>query len=330
MRLIGKFKSLIQGNQISDIVDEIMDSLHDYCQRISGFKIPRLLRNSADKLSVRASVRQRNKDGDYKNLSCNIKLFEFFPLSVTLYDHVNGSKIDKQKAGQLYKGLGRVCGKLFEFMRTQCHLKESLKQIREKGCFPWQLVTYEERFRELMERFYPHKENKRRGHLMKTLVEFKLLKNKLQTYPDHILHGDLCGKNILIKLDDLDYFFCLLDFQDIQVGQQVVDLAIMMMYSILEQSSFPFELALDIIPPWILEGYQENTHCHLSDEEISFLPFIMKFRLCQSLLNGQEAYESDPENTYVLESANLGGWNLLNLMNNRFAFKNQTSVECRF
>lgn len=308
-----------------------MDSLYVYCQRVSGFKIPRLLRNSAEKSSVRASVRQRNKDGDYRDLSCNIKLFEFFSQSVTFYDYVNGSKFDKQKAGQLYKGLGRVCGKLFEFMRTQCHLKENLKQIREKDCFPWQLVTYEQRFRELMERFYPNKENKRREHLMKTLVEFKLVKNKLQTYPDHILHGDLCGKNILIKSDDSDYFFCLLDFQDIQVGQQVVDLAVMMMYCILEQTSFPFELALDIIPPWILEGYQENTNCQLSDEEISFLPFLMKFRLCQSLLNGQEAYESNPENTYVLESVNLGGWHLLKVMDNRFAFKtNQNVVECRF
>lgn len=277
-----------------------------------------MLRNSADKLSVRASTRQKNKEGDYSDLICNIKLFEYFPQSVTLEYFVNSSLLDKKKLENLYKRLGRICGRLFEFMRTQCHLKENLKQIREECDFPWQLVTYESRFQELRERFYPDKRDEKRALLDIALDEFMLIRNRLNTYPDHILHGDLCGKNILVKSSNLEDPFCLIDFQDIQVGQQVVDLAIMITYCILEQKNLKFNKALIDIPSWILSGYQENIHCKLSDEEINFIPTLMKVRLCQSLLNGQEAIDTDPGNAdYLSESAKYG-WHLLKAMTPHF------------
>lgn len=299
----------------TDIIDELLYNLYFYCEETLLFTTPKLLKTSAEKLSVLATIQERNKEGDYRYKSCNIKLFEFFPDSMTLCDYVNSKRTRRYK--ELYGNLGFMCSKLFEFLRNQSHLKDHLKYIRDQCNFQWQLTTSERRIRELAKLYYPDEDDGRRRILDNALDEFSSIKDELKTYTEYILHGDLSSNNILVSLEACtgnDRFsprICLIDFQDAQVGQQVVELVILILHCILQQNIFEFNYAtLVLIPYWILHKYQTSTRYKLSDKEITFIPTLMKLRICQSLMYGQEAILADPDNSYVLESSKRG-WHLL-------------------
>lgn len=230
-------------------------------------------------------------------------MFEFINNYPTLY-----------RAEKLYFKLGMVCGQLFRFFRTQGHLLDRLKVVRG-DTFSWQLTNGNKLISANLDRLYPkngHQKHQQRVLVGKVLKEYDSIKQEFNKLPEFILHSDLCNNNILINLNNQDKL-CLIDFQDIQAGQQIVELAIMMLYNVLEQEQLQFEQALVIIPRWIYLGYQSSSCQCVEARELAFVPTLMKLRLCQSLINGQLAYKADSKNSYVMYT-NQHGWKLLELM----------------
>lgn len=318
--------------QVTDIVDEIYDNAYNYCKidsltrdspsQVLSFFVPRLVRTTGDKLSTFTSVRYEKERANsahdelpFETVKCNIKLFEYFD-GITLFDYINRKGDANKLVDKLYLKLGRACHELFVFLRTQVHLVERLKSARGES-FPWQLKTCEPNLRELLGHLYPNKNHVRYVQVDRVLSEFKAkIKPKLDQLPEYILHSDLCNKNILIQWEPDSQHkdrFCLIDFQDLQVGQQVIEVAVLLLYSVVEKTQIPFRQALKIIPRWIISGYQMNASCSLTLDELHLVPGLMKLRLCQSLLNGQLAFEKDPKNSYVMET-NQRGWELLEIM----------------
>lgn len=321
-----------------------------------NFFVPKLVRTSANKLSAYADVRFAcASTGDHINKHCNIKLFEHCDGS-TLLEFVRERQQFVAELEPVYHRLGQVAGHLFRFLNTQCHLREKLAKVREQTRFAWQVSTCTGHLRSLLERFYPcertqtPEQRQRRELVMSVLSEFEVIRYKLQSYPAFILHGDLCSRNMLVPRSDVNgnsdmravarkhndanqsvedttttasreyaqrQRICVIDFQDVQLGQQVIELAVLCMYLVLEQQHTPYAEALRKIPRYVYLGYQSvSLLTALSDDELRLVPSLMKLRLCQSLLNGLDAYErlrDKSQAAYVLDTQQRG-WALLELM----------------
>ena len=311
-----------------DLIDEILDNANEFCQTNSQdllFTTAKPARTSANKLSTFTKVRLSNL-----SVECNLKLSHYFE-GITMFDYINSNRMFKFESENWLK-LGRVCNQLFRFLRTQCHLKERLKSVRSS--FVWQLMTCERHLKRNLDKLFVKGETQQKRDLVeKVLDEFERVSGNLSERPEHIQHGDLCNRNILAKLrarkeggDEVEKY-CIVDFQDLQVGPQVLDLSMMMLYGALEQELVPLELALRHIPHWLYKGYQQtaSSSCSLEEQELSFAPTLIKLRLCQSLLNGLVAAANLPDDAqklYVLHT-NQRGWQLLELMLN---FANETLV----
>lgn len=296
-----------------DIIDEILESANDEF-REGDLVTPKLIKSSNDKLSAHLNLRLRLKNGDVETRLCNVKLFEYFEWTALKELAINSDSSSEY----LYVKLGQLAGRLYEFFRTKNYLRDQLRTIRLESQWTWQLITCKPGVQRLTNRLYPDETNERRIMINQVIKRFDSIKDKLCKYPEIVLHGDINGKNVLVNCcanESSKIQLCIIDFQDIQVGQRVVELAIMLLYSVLEQEKIEFEDALKLIPRWVLLGYQEfsPTNCILDDDELVLIPHLMALRLCQSVLNGQVAFEMDPENHYVMET-NQRGWKLLELL----------------
>lgn len=347
LKIVNRDESV---KEITDIVDEIIyyAHLHSHAPFANiSFVVPRLIRTTGDKLSTFTSVRYHKlalnsaKDGErpgvecdfessIETIKCNIKLSEYFD-GITMFDYINRrepSLIGKQSASResshklkgekLYRKLGRVCNELFVFLRTQQHLIDKLRQARGDS-FLWQVNTCVPHLRRSLDLLYPDENHAKHLLVERVLDEYdQKIKPQLDKLPEFIVHGDLCNKNILLNWESNSNYkdkLCLIDFQDLQVGQQVIDLAVMMLYNVIEQEQMQLDKALRLLPHWIFSGYQSDGTATfpLDLKELYLVPALMKLRLCQSLLNGQLAFERDPKNSYVMHT-NQRGWQLLELM----------------
>lgn len=312
-----------------DIIDEILESA---CSEFNSgeFITPKLIRTSSDKLSAHLNLRIRRKIGDVETRLCNVKLFEFCE-GIMLREATK--KDQDHHLENLYIKLGRLTGKLVEFFRTKNHLREELKSIRLDSQWTWQLITCKESILKFTDRLYPDETNERRTMVEEVLKGFDSIAEILKKYPEFVMHGDINGKNVLVRhAAELagELQFCILDFQDIQVGQKVAEVAITLLYGVLDQEELELEEALRMIPCWILKGYQKNSslNSRLSPDEINMIPSLMALRLCQSLLNGQVAFEKDPDNQHVMET-NRRGWDLLKLLINDHVGDELLKLECQ-
>lgn len=330
LKIVNRHES---DKELTDIIDEVYSNAYEYCKSRasstsgkSHFVVAKLIRTTGKKLSTLTTVKYTRADSSggegFEEVKCNIKLSEYFD-GQTMFDHINGSlgggKSCSSEPERLYFTLGRVCNQLFVYLRTQQHLLTKLDAIRTRGQYPWQLKTCEPNIRQNLGLLYSRGadtglSSKRRQLVERTLDEFNsFTKPRLVQLPEFIIHSDLCNKNILIKRSQAQDQICLIDFQDLQVGQQVLELAIMILYNVIEQEIMPFERALNLIPRWIYLGYQSSTSLPLNPSEMVLVPGLMKLRLVQSLLNGQVAFEREPQNSYVMQT-NKRGWRLLELM----------------
>lgn len=297
-----------------DIIDEILDSANDEFHS-GDFLTPKLIKSSSDKLSTHLNLRIKLRSGDVETRFCNVKLFEYFD-GTTLREFIKNYQDSSLES--LYVKLGQLTGKLVEFLRTKNHLREQLKTIRLESQWTWQLVTCKQSILKLTDKLYPDATNERRAMIERVVEGFDSIADKLDRFSESVLHGDINGKNVLVKCDpesSSQTQLCILDFQDVQVGQKVVEIAIMLLYSVLEQEKLEFETALKVIPLWIIKGYQKSisANSRLTNDEIALIPHLISLRLCQSLLNGQVASEMNPENGEVLDT-NRRGWNLLEIL----------------
>jgi len=304
-----------------DIIDEVFDNANEFSNRYSSkFVLPRLIRTTAGKLSCWADIKHSLRDENYEPRRCNVKLFEYHE-GLTLFDCTNGYS-NCYEPERLYCEVGKLCNHWHQFLSSQLYLLDRLKKMRGQS-FPWQLATCAEHLERLVSNFYPDCSHKRRKMVDRVLRDFREIESRFRMLPVHINHGDLCGKNIIVNSSTLETF-SLIDLQDLQVGAKIIDFSILALYCVLEQNFFSFQEAVRNIPRWLYLGYVQNS-ANLSGEEITLVPTLMKLRLCQSLLNGQLAFEADPSNEYIMIT-NKRGWILLDLLVNNPNYSDPNSL----
>ena len=66
------------------------------------------------------------------------------------------------------------------------------------------------------------------------------------------------------------------------------------------------EMDPNLVGGHVMAGYQ--TVRSLTDLELDVLPILVAARWTQSLVMGEQAYNQDPTNEYVLATAQAGGW----------------------
>ncbi|KAK4326559.1 hypothetical protein Pmani_002939 [Petrolisthes manimaculis] len=123
-----------------------------------------------------------------------------------------------------------------------------------------------------------------------------------------IIHGDFNDQNILVQPDDKDpsvnHITGVLDLGDIQYSCYLFELAITIMYPMVEVKVMP---PLDV-GGHILAGYL--THRDIPQQELDILKVCVAARFAQSLVYGAYTHQQDPDNDYLLATA-ARGWNVL-------------------
>lgn len=274
------------------------------------------MRTTGDKLSTEMNVRFTDANSHEMDRLCNIKMCQFFE-GQTVMSLINENSQDLAKLEGIYRRLGELASQVSRFMMTQCHLLAELKCCRSD--FSWQVMTSLAYLRNTVKRLYPSQDHPRRQLVDKCLDEFESIKSRLDNLGEIVLHGDFSFRNILAKRFD-DQRFCVIDFQDAQVGPAAVDLAIMIVYAVLDIEQVDLAEGLASIPRWIYDSYSRASAFYMNSEELDsyadYLAPLMKARLCMSLMNGQLAFERDPSNSYLMHT-NQRGWQLLELLDAR-------------
>ncbi|XP_042884906.1 hydroxylysine kinase-like [Penaeus japonicus] len=131
----------------------------------------------------------------------------------------------------------------------------------------------------------------------------------LPTLDRGMIHGDFNEQNIIVDATapehpDEYHVSAIIDFGDIQESCYVFEVAITIMYLMIE---------VDEMPPndaggHVLAGYLK--HRALSEVEWSVLRECVAARFAQSLVMGAYSYEQDPGNEYLLTTARRG-WDVL-------------------
>jgi len=311
-----------------ELIDEAIDGVQTHLNDNKAnliVTVPKLIRTSADKSSGYVSIKQP----DGRSIWQSFKLFELYD-GITVYDFLRGHQGMEMKCRLMfYKTLGMACRQIFEPLSNLCHLRGRLQDLRAKLSFPWNIMTCNEHIKSVIQEnvaIIPDDQNSKlyRNLIETALEEFESIQQQLNSLPQYILHGDLGTRNILLARHGLADFIackqvnggdiCLIDFQDIQVGPQIVDFSTSLLYLIIEQDDIPFENALKLITHWFFEGYQSTKGLHpLDSENLKYTPTLMKIRLCQSLLNGLIAIKLNPDNQDVLQT-NQKGWQLLTIL----------------
>ncbi|XP_050691555.1 hydroxylysine kinase-like [Eriocheir sinensis] len=129
----------------------------------------------------------------------------------------------------------------------------------------------------------------------------------LPTLERGFIHGDCSDYNIIVSDNDEDpsaYHISLIDFGDIQHSCYVFELAIIIMYLMLEVRVMPPDEAAG----HALAGYL--TQRAVTEDEWSILKECIAVRFAQSLVMGAYSYMQDPGNEYLQITA-VRGWEVL-------------------
>ncbi|XP_037801281.1 hydroxylysine kinase-like [Penaeus monodon] len=130
----------------------------------------------------------------------------------------------------------------------------------------------------------------------------------LPTLDRGMIHGDFNEQNIIVDSapeDPDDYHVtAIIDFGDIQESCYVFEIAITIMYLMIEVEEMPPSDA----GGHVLAGYLK--HRSLSEAEWGVLRECVAARFAQSLVMGAYSYEQDPGNEYLLTTARRG-WDVL-------------------
>merc|ERR1712168_1482925 len=132
--------------------------------------------------------------------------------------------------------------------------------------------------------------------------------SKMDNLPKGVIHGDFNEQNILVQQNNENkelFDICgILDFGDSSIGCFVFDLAINIMYMMLESKSVYF---LDV-GGHVIAGYLKIRA--LSDAEWSVLKTCVAARFAQSMVMGAYSYAINPSNEYLLLTQKTG-WSIL-------------------
>lgn len=154
----------------------------------------------------------------------------------------------------------------------------------------------------------------RRELVANCVKEFEtMMANEKDSLKYGYLHGDFNEQNIIVRqCNSMDEhgtnsweIFGLIDFGDICYGPRIYDIAILLAYIMLLNTEMdPIRLA----PKFVLQGY--NKLIPLSRKDIELILICAKARLSQSLTLGAYTWSYQPDNKYLLTTAEKG-WPIL-------------------
>lgn len=146
------------------------------------------------------------------------------------------------------------------------------------------------------------------GDAQKTFVRdvIEEFSNRVLTVQDNlakgIIHGDINEHNLIVATNDNQVSLkALIDFGDTHYCCYLYELALAMTYVILLTNNIESG-------GYVLGGY--SCFRIVTDEEFNLLKLCVMTRLCQSLVLGAFASSHDPDNKYLLSTAQRG-WKLL-------------------
>lgn len=222
---------------------------------------------------------------------------------VRLLTYLPGTPIAKVTCSpQLLYETGKMAAKMDKVLQKMEHPQLS---VLDRENFIWNLSSIP-----LLEKYLPLMEGDPAHQVVKEIIEqFKTcVIPKLPFFRKCLNHGDFNDHNILVQLDDSTNYKIsgILDFGDMSSGYYIFDLAITIMYMMIENPN-----PLDVGGP-VLAGWESVLP--LNEEERDALYLLVLGRFCQSLVLARHAVSQQPWNEdYLMTTAKTGFRHLHNL-----------------
>ncbi|XP_076052300.1 hydroxylysine kinase [Oratosquilla oratoria] len=184
-------------------------------------------------------------------------------------------------------------------------LKDFHNDAIENRCGIWKLDSVPE-----LSKFAYVVRNKERHKLICEILQAwdDRVEPLLPSLEKGIIHGDFNEQNILVNADHNDpshyHIYGVIDFGDVSAGSYVFELAITIMYMMVEANQVPSNDA----GGYVIAGYLKKRS--LSQKEWEILKICVAARFAQSLVMGAYTHEQDPGNEYVLVTSTKG-WSVL-------------------
>ncbi|XP_042219208.1 hydroxylysine kinase-like isoform X2 [Homarus americanus] len=235
-------------------------------------------------------------------------------------EFVENNEIEKQNNQYLVRLLTFIPGKiLHQVLYTtdlayECgvfiaKLDNELMKFQNEDLKSRQFIWMLENTPELSKFMFAVRDEKHNKLIQEILEAWKM--NVMPLIPSlekGMIHGDFNEQNILVNSEPHDsttfHINGLLDFGDVQHGCYVFELAIAIMYQMIEVTCMPpIEYGGHIIAGYL-------TQRTISEDEWNILKECVAARFAQSLVMGAYSYEQDPGNEYLLVTA-AKGWDIL-------------------
>ncbi|KAI4903790.1 hypothetical protein NFI96_026399 [Prochilodus magdalenae] len=201
---------------------------------------------------------------------------------------------------------------LYEAGRTAATMDTILLQMEhphlsalQRESFIWNLGSVP-----LLERFLPVLDGDPMQEVVKNVIEqYKIhVEPKLSSFRKCINHGDFNDHNVLVEADGQSGYRIsgILDFGDMSSGRLVFELAITIMYMMIE-SPRPLQMGGPVLAGW-------ESVLPVNSEERDALYLLVMSRFCQSLVLARHAVLQQPENEEYLMTTAKTGIRLLRLL----------------
>ncbi|XP_072516970.1 hydroxylysine kinase isoform X2 [Salminus brasiliensis] len=201
---------------------------------------------------------------------------------------------------------------LFEAGKTAATMDKVLLQMEhphlstlQRKNFIWSLASVP-----LLEQFLPVLDGDPMQEVVKAVIEqYRIhIAPKLHSFRKCINHGDFNDHNVLVEADGPSNYRIsgILDFGDMSSGYLVFELAITIMYMMIESSS-PLAVGGPVIAGW-------ESVIPLNSEEKDAVYLLVLSRFCQSLVLARHTVRQHPENEEYLMTTARTGVRLLRLL----------------
>ena len=140
--------------------------------------------------------------------------------------------------------------------------------------------------------------------ITKIFFEYEANLPKLNKLRQSLTHNDANDTNTIMESSGKEVL-AFIDLGDSIISYTINDLAVGCVYFLFKQKDYLFALE------HIVRGY--SMIYNILPEEIEMLPFLMKVRLCTSLLMSSYTNAMNPNNEYILSSQS-SAWNLLQFL----------------
>ncbi|XP_041745623.1 hydroxylysine kinase [Coregonus clupeaformis] len=215
---------------------------------------------------------------------------------VRLLTYLPGTTIAKVPSSpQILYEAGKMAAKMDALLQEMEHPQLQVLQ-REK--FIWSLSNIP-----LLEPYVPLMDGDPVQQVIKSVIQqYKTcVQPKLGSFRKCINHGDFNDHNILVQPDDSATYKIsgILDFGDMSSGYYVYELAIAIMYMMIENPT-PLDVGRAVLAGW-------ESVLPLNEAERDALYLLVLCRFCQSLVLARHAVAQQPENEdYLMITAKTG------------------------